>query len=149
MSHIRNVSLFLGMLSSSCFGMIQPSAQYRVKDAEGMHDVHTYDVSNDLRRMKFHQVQDFLNHGGKIKAVKLDNGEYVLRSHVDGKGSGPGWAIVTALVGYPLVGLAALGTLIVTLPSGPGCVVAAAAVATGGTHLVTEAVIVVAAIPTP
>jgi hypothetical protein len=123
---------------------------FKVACGDEIKQVAYHNVSKDLLTMhKLHKVHEFLEHGGKIRASRLDNGEYVLESHVDGLGGGPGWAIVTALVGYPLVGLAALGTLIVTLPSGPGCVVAAAAVATGGTHLVTEAVIVVAAIPTP
>ena len=47
-----------------------------------------HDVEPLLRNMKAKQLRQFINAGGKIKASKLDNGDFVLRSYVPGKGGG-------------------------------------------------------------
>ncbi len=158
---VPKISLCLVMLSSSCFGMMQREVLhddngFKVRDIDGIHEVAYHNVSRDLQAMhKAQKVRDFIERGGKIRIAQLhdvqnpNNIEYGVREKVDGLGGGPGWCVVVAIVGYTSVGVASLGTLIATLPSGPGAIVAAAAVATAGTALVTKAVLVTAVLPTP
>jgi len=129
--------------------VIRERTVFKVRDGITEHTVFNYNKSKFLRGLNEEQLQKFEQAENRYKAIKLSDGQYQVTEDGGLKGGGPGWAIATALIGYTTVGVAALGTLIATLPSGPGCVVAAAAVATGGVHLVTEAVIAVAVIPTP
>ena len=133
-----------------CMAMLrQEGLQFRLRVGDQEHVVKSYDVHPFLRNMSSAQLEKFQQVGNRIKAVQLDNKDYVVRPGGELMGGGPIWATITAMAGYTAVGVAALGTLIVTAPSGPGCVAAAAAVATAGTAVVTKAVIVVAAVPTP
>lgn len=137
------------LISYGCQAMEQIPAQFFVKEGDQLHTVKRHDVSPFLRNLSPQQLTKFSAMGNRIKAVKLSNGDFRLEERGELLGGGPGWACIVAMAGYTAVGIAALGTLIVTAPSGPGCVAAAAAVAAGGTAAVTKAVIVVAATPTP
>lgn len=143
-----NKSLFI-VLSLACIGCSAMQTQFFVRDQSGDHAVQRHDVSPFLRTLSPEKMQKYNQVGNKIRAIRLSNGDYRVQEESTLRGGGPGWACVTAMVGYTAVGIAALGTLIVTAPSGPGCVAAAAAVATAGTAAVTKAVIVIAATPTP
>lgn len=127
----------------------QEDGQFTLREHDQEYSINRYDVHPFLRNMAPDQLAKFQRVGNRIRASRLDNGDFVVRPHAGLKGGGPGWGCVVALVGYTSVGIAALGTLIVTAPSGPGCVAAAAGVAMGGCAAVTKAVIVVTGMPTP
>lgn len=146
---MKSTGLFLSIVSLISMGCCAMQTQFFVRDQVGNHEVKRYDISPFLRSLSPKQLQKYGEVGNKIRAIKLSNGDYRVQEQGELKGSGPIWACVTAIAGYTAVGVASLGTLIVTAPSGPGCVAAAAGVAISGTIAVTKAVIVVAASPTP
>lgn len=141
--------LLLSLVSLVSMGCYAMQTQFFVHDQCGEHAVKRHDVSPFLRSLSQEQLKKYGKVGNKVRAIKLSNGDYRVQEQGELKGGGPGWACVVAIVGYTAVGLASLGTLIVTAPSGPGCIAAAGAVASAGTIAVTKAVIVVAATPTP
>lgn len=68
------------------------------------------------------------------------------------KGGGPVLATALAVIGYPVVAVGSLATAIgitVATEDAKAGLTAGAAVATGGTALVTKAIVVAAAAPTP
>ena len=138
-------NLFLSILLLFSMGCTAKQAQFFVDGRE----VKRHDVSPFLRSLSPEQLQKYSKVGNKVRAIKLSNGDYRVQEESTIRGGGPIWGCITAVVGYTAVGAAALGTLIATAPSGPGCVAAAWGVAAAGTAAVTKAVIVVAAAPTP
>ena len=83
--------------------VLQEGNRFKFFDGRSEHRVHNYDVVPVLRRMDGTQMKAFIEQGGKIRASKLDNGEYVLRAHVPGLGGGPLFAVI-ATVGTLVVG---------------------------------------------
>ena len=97
-----------------------------------------HDVEPLLRNMKVKQLRQFINAGGKIKASKLDNGDFVLRSYVPGKGGVNDGIIIAASLGVGLLGTiasvgagVAAGVLTLNPAIGVAVAVAGAGVTTG------------------
>lgn len=145
---LLSLAVFLGL---PCFGMvIKTDHGFFVNDHNVIHKVKPYDVDPFLRRLSDTQLHKFTDMGNRIKAIQLHNGDYMLRAKGDLNGGGPWLAAITAAVGYPVVGLAALGATIASIPAvGPGCFLVGLGVATSGGALVTKGVIAAAIVPTP
>ena len=120
-----------------CFGMMRQITRdqdgFSVFDGQ-VHRVKNHDIEPILRNLQVNQLRVFLQEGGKIRAIKLDNGDYVLRAHVPGLAGGPvaagiAYGITKALCWTGLVG-AAVGVVAVT---GGAAIGAAGAVATTAT----------------
>lgn len=90
MHNLRIIALSLvSLISYRCFGM-DTVQEYRVFDGQQYHAVKSHDVLDPmLRKIKVGQLRKFIEDGGKIRPAKLDNGDYVLRTSVPGKGGGP------------------------------------------------------------
>jgi len=99
-----------------------------IRNSDGYHVIHdgkdhavkSYDADALLRKMNPMQFKGFINAGGSIRVNKLDNGDYVLRSFVPGKGGGVigGW--IGSVVGYGAVTAAGHGAIhLVALCTGP------------------------------
>lgn len=146
----------LTVIFCNCLGMqrqvIHDDNGFKVLDANQLHQVKSYDVDPMLRKMHAHQLRAFIQQGGKIRASKLNNGDYVLRAHVPGLGGGPIFGAITAFVTFTVTGVAAAGTLVgVTIVTGGNVaagVVAGAAVGKAGCELSTAATLAATAAPT-
>lgn len=144
------------VLSTACFGMydklsVNPS-DFSVFDGKVKHHVNPYDVDKSLRSMNRLQLQSFLAQGGKIRASKLDNGEYVVRAHVPGLGGGPILGAITCIVGMTVTGVGAIGTgVAVFATTGDPFAAGGSAwgVATAGTAATAYATAAATASPTP
>jgi len=148
--------LFLSVLAlisinASAMQVIRDRTAFRVVDGDVEHGVKNYDVCKPLRGLSEENLQRFEKLGGRYKAIKLSNGDYIVREQGELKGGGPGLSALIAIVGYPVVGVAALGTLVGVAATGDfgGALTAAGAVATGGCIAVTYAVVAAAGAPTP
>ena len=94
-AHRAFLCLFLMSPANICRSMYQrivimrtPEA-YHIFDEGKMHKVKSYDADPVLRRMNSLQLKKFVDAGCSIRAHKLNNGDYALRSFVPGKGGGP------------------------------------------------------------
>ena len=116
-----------------------------VKTAEGFfvndRQVKSYDVDPMLRRMSPDQLHKFVEMGNRVKAIQLDNGDYVLRTQGGLNGGGPGLAVV-AYVSINIASAAAAASL-------AWCPPAAAFVALGGHVVATATAVALAPVPTP
>ena len=96
------------------------------------HNVARHDVEPMLRNMKVKQLRQFINAGGKIKAVKLDNGDFILRSYVPGKGGVEDGLMVASAFVFILGPIASVGAGVaagvLTLNPGIGVVVGLAGI---------------------
>ena len=124
--------------------------EYRVFDGKEYHAVKSYDVDPMLRKIQARQLKKFIENGGKIRPVKLDNGDYVLRANVPGLGGG----IVVGLLATFATAIVGTGaTLVATvaaIPStGPGALAVLAAGAAATVHATTIVAVVTLASPTP
>ncbi len=157
MKYINKLCLCIATLVSfSCLGMmhqvIRDENGFRVFDGQQEHMVKPYFVDSLLKRMNPEQVQRFIERGNRIRTIRLSDGEYRLQAMVPVKGGGPILATALAVIGYPAVAVASLGTAIgITVATGDpkAGLTAGAAIATGGTAVVTKAIVVAAAAPTP
>jgi hypothetical protein len=141
--------------SSLCLGMYDQLSvnadNFSVFDGKALHSVKSYDIDKSLRMMDKHQLQSFLAQGGKIRASKLNNGEYVLRAHVPGLGGGPIVGVLTAIGTFTLTGIATVGAAAGGfVVGGPvGAVGAAVATANAGVAASAYATAGAFALPTP
>lgn len=135
------------LVTLPCFGMHQ-----NIKFTVNGRPVKFHDVDSKLQRMDIHQLHSFLDSGCKIKAIRLDNGDYIVRPSVPGLGGGPIFGAITAIVTYTATGVAAVGTMIgVSIVTGgniPAGLVAGAAVGKVGCELSTAATLAATAAPT-
>ena len=98
----RDFCIFLMLTAVTGMGMQAAAPDkniFKVFDGQQLHDVKHYDVDPILRKMKTDQLRAFLEQGCKIRAIKLSNGEYLLRAHVPGLGGGPIGATVGCVAG--------------------------------------------------
>ena len=92
MQNLRTVFLSIVMLMScQSFGMqvLRDNQGYRVFDGKQCYEVKSYDADPLLRKVQVGQLRKFVQDGGRIRATKLDNGDYVLRASIPGKVGGP------------------------------------------------------------
>lgn len=101
MFHLRSLFFSIALLISyQCRGMILHDGQgYKVFDGQNFRAVKPYDIDPMLRKMKIDQFKQFIHAGCRIRASKLDNGDYVLRAYVPGNGGGAIGAVVGAAIG--------------------------------------------------
>lgn len=139
------------LLSHSCYSMqlIREGTDFSVKDNGVTHKIKRCYLPKFLRNLDEEHLKRYEECGNRYRIAKLDKENYTIHEQGGLKGGGPVGATILAIGGFTAVGLASLGTLIVTLPSGPGALAAAAAVATAGTAAVTAGVIAAAVVPTP
>ena len=149
--------LFLSVLAlisinASAMQVIRDRTAFRVVDGDVEHGVKNYDICKPLRELSEENLQRFEELGGRYKAIKLSNGDYMVREQGELKGGGPGLSALIAIVGYPVVGVAAvasaIGVTIATMDIGAG-LTTGGTVATGGCIAVTYAVVAAAGAPTP
>jgi len=123
------------LLSLSCSAMqqaiLRDDTGYKVLDNGRWNQVKSYDVDPALRKMNKEQLCKFFAAGCKIRATKTNNGDYILRSFVPGKGGG----LVLAYAFYWATKAAAYGALTgaaVTAVAATGGAAAAGAVGAVG-----------------
>ena len=145
-------SLGLSGMQNTDMQVIRDGTNFSVLDNGCEHSVNNNDVCKPLWRQSAEYLQRFELLGGRYKAIKLSNGDYIIREKGQLKGGGGLFAAVVALVGYPLVGVASVATAISvsvsTMDIGAG-LTAGGIVATSGCAAVTYAVVATAATPTP
>jgi hypothetical protein len=147
MKNFKYLLLVPLVLSSLCFGMYQ-KLEFNVNGRPVKH----YDTDRMLQKMDTHQLRSFLAQGGKIRASRLDNGDYVVRAHTQGLGGGPIFGAITAIVTFTATGIAAVGTMVgvtvVTLNPVAGFA-AGAAVGSAGAGMSGAATAAATVAPTP
>jgi len=94
MKYINKLCLCIATLVSfSCLGMmrqvIRDENGFRVFDGQQEHTVQPYFVDTLLKRMNPEQIQRFVERGNRIRAIRLNDGEYRLQAMVPVKGGGP------------------------------------------------------------
>lgn len=156
MFSMRNISLCLGMLSSACFGMqkmqvLREQSDFMVLDGDAVHPVQRHDISKMLRSLSPEKLQQYEELGGRYKAIKLSNGDYMVNEKGDLKG---GFFLTAALAvtgtlvagGVATLGATAGGFLI----GGPaGAAIAAVATAKATCAAAVYVAIVTTAAPLP
>ena len=134
-------------------GMLkQHQGQYTLVEGKEHHSINRYDVHPYLRGLTSEQLHKFQQVGNRVRATRLNNGDIVVRPGGELKGGGGILATAIAVVGYPVVGVAAVATAIgvtVTTLNPLAGLAAGGGVATAGTAAVTQVVIIAAAAPTP
>lgn len=154
-------SLFRGvvglslLLSLSCSAMQQTimrdDAGFKVLDKGQWNQVKSHHVEPALLKMSPELLHEYFAAGCRIRACRCTNGDYVLRSFVPGKGGGPFFGAITAVVGTVATGVATVGVgLAVAVKVGPKAGAAAAvATAHAGMAATIYATGTVTAAPTP
>ncbi|HML19856.1 MAG TPA: hypothetical protein PKD74_04740 [Candidatus Dependentiae bacterium] len=132
MNFTNKLYLCIAMLASfSSFGMMHQlicdENGFRIIDGQKEQVVQPHFIDPLLKRMSLVQLKTFVEQGNRVRAIKLDNGEYRLQAKVSGMGGGPATAMalywITKSLCWGAVGTAAAaGT----------ATVATAVVATGG-----------------
>jgi len=116
-----------------------------VREGEKFHNVDPMLLDADLKKIDSKNLNSFLA-STLIRVIKLNSGEFALRSHVNGLGGGPltgmlaAWCIRAAM--YVPAAVATTGAIAITGPAGA----AAAAGATPGYIATTEGAAAAAAI---
>ena len=157
MNYTNKVCLCITTLVSfSCLGMmhqvIRDENGFRVFDGQQDHTVQPYFVDSLLKRMNPEQIQRFVERGNRIRAIRLNDGEYRLQAMVPVKGGGPILATAIGIIGYST---AAIGSLFVavntaiTTGDAKAAISAGATLVTQGATAVTGAVIAAAISPVP
>ncbi len=107
-------------MATSAMQVERDQEGYRVHDEHGSHTVKNYDVDALLRKLGRQQLKQFLAQGGRIRAKRLDNGDYVLRAYVPGPGGGPIGATVGFFLGKGAVEVVGHGGIwLVSFVAGP------------------------------
>ena len=136
---LLSLAVFLGF---PCFAMvIKTDEGFFVNDRGIINAVKPHDVDPFLRKLSPVQLTRFSQMGNRIKAIRLSNGDYMLRAKGDLLGGGPGLAWFS-YVAINVASAAAAATL-------SWCPPAAAAVAIAGHAVATTAAITLAITPTP
>lgn len=119
----------------------QHGTDYIYTEYQQEHLVKRYDVHPFLRNLKPDQLRKYSDAGNRLKAIKLNDGSYIVRPHGELKGGGPGlaWVAYVSINIASAAGAAALGW----------CPPAAAAVAVGGHIVATAAAVSLSITPTP
>ena len=134
MNYTNKVCLCIATLVSfSCLGMIRQVIRdengFRVFDGQQEHAVQPYFVDSLLKRMNPEQIQRFVERGNRIRAIRLNDGEYRLQAMVPVKGGGPvsgliaycatkviGFGIVTVIKAAPMAALTIAPKIIANNP---------------------------------
>ena len=143
MDKVSILSVLL-LVSGSCLAMEQQNSQiqYSVYDGKTYHRVKQHDADPFLQRIKPEQLTEFLAQGNRIKAVRLDNGDWVVRHQVDGKGG----LLGSAFAAYWAIKTVTIATAVAV---GPFCPVCSGVIAVAGTVAAVATAAALVATPTP
>ena len=104
--------------------------RFKVIDNGRLYEVKHYDIDRLLKKMDTKKLRQFINDGGRIRACKLDNGDYILRAQVPGNGGEPLCDHPKAILGVGvLASVATAGTVLIAGPAAgliAGCVLLSA-----------------------
>ena len=146
------LSLSLLVIPCFCMQIMRDKTDFSVIDETGSHQVQRCDTSRFLRSLKSEQLQKFEETGNRYKAIRLQNGDYMIREHGDIKGGGGLFGAIATVATLTVGGIATLGTFVavsaVTLNPVAGGV-AAAAVGHATVAAATYVAIVTTVAPTP
>jgi hypothetical protein len=94
------------VLSSEKLSLFHDGESFQVKQNGRMYAVPQHDLDNTLRQVNRKNLAKYLK-AGLVRVNKMNNGDYVLRSHVKGVGGGP----ISAAIGYWVTKSACYGAL--------------------------------------
>ena len=114
---------------------------FKVFDGQQERQVNNYDVHPFLRKLTPEQVQKFEEVGGRIRASRMNNGDYNLTPQGGLNGGGPGLAWIT----YVAINAASAAGAAATA----WCPPLATGIAIGGHIAATAAAIALSTTPTP
>lgn len=132
----------LMLIGLPCMAMLrQQDGHFILTKCDTEHVLNTYDVHPFLRNLSESQLEKFQQVGNRIRAIQLDNGDYVVRPHGELKGGGPG----LAWVAYVSINIASAAAAAATA----WCPPLAASIVIGGHIAATATAIALVATPTP
>ncbi len=128
--------VILASCSSFSMQVLFDNHTYTVVDQGRSHKVKECDPDSLLRKMNTHSLRQFIHDGGRIRASKLDNGDYIVRAYVPGKGGAPLCRLRELLSVAAIGSIATVGTTLVIGPAAGlvmGCIILSAcgSIATG------------------